>query len=101
MEAFRYAERKTQAFYTANGNIATEHPRIDGEGSAFVLARFGQTASAYTDPAKRALLSQREQLERQIADLKVRKAAMPTDEYRKHLTALLLDLAKTQQELDK
>jgi hypothetical protein len=101
MEAFRYAERKTQAFYAGNGNIATEHPRIDGEGSAFVLARYGQTATAYTDPSKRALLARREQLERQIADLKLRKAAMPTDEYRKRLTALLVDLARTQQELDK
>jgi hypothetical protein len=101
LEAFRYAERKTQAWYAGNGNIATEHPRMEGEGGAFVLARFGQTASAYTDPAKRDLLGRREHLELQIEELKLRKAAMPSDEYKKRLTALLLDLARTQQELDK
>ena len=33
--------------------------------------------------------------------LKFQKAAMPTEEYQKQLQALLLELAKTQAELDK
>ncbi len=101
LEAFKYAEQRTAAFYASQTRLATEHPRIDGNGAAFVLARFGQTAAAQADPAKRRLLAQREQLERRIEELKTRKAAMPSDEYKRLLTSLLVELAKTQQELDK
>lgn len=101
LEAFKYAEQRTAAFYTSQTRLATEHPRIDGNGAAFVLARFGQTAAALDDPAKRGLLARREQLERRIEELKTRKAAMPSEEYKRLLTSLLVELAKTQQELDK
>jgi len=42
-----------------------------------------------------------EQLEQQIDELKYNKAVMPADQYKKQLTALLLELAKTQEELEK
>ena len=41
-------------------------------------------------PEKQALLARREGLERQIDDLKLRKAALPTPEYRKQLQALFV-----------
>ena len=50
---------------------------------------------------KQALLAKREQLEAAIDRLKFQKAAMPTDEYKRQLQALLLDLARTQAEIDK
>jgi hypothetical protein len=56
---------------------------------------------AAKDPAKRELLEKREKIEDQIDDLKFKKAAMPIDEYKKQLQALLLELAKTQAEIDK
>ena len=46
-------------------------------------------------------VAKREDLERRIDDLKLRKAALPTPEYRKQLQSLLIDLAKTQAEIDK
>ena len=39
--------------------------------------------------------------EQQIDQLKYQKAAIPTDQYRSQLQALLLELAKTQEELEK
>jgi hypothetical protein len=57
--------------------------------------------AALKDPAKRALIAKKEDLEQQIDKLKYEKAAMPTPEYKKQLTALLLELAKVQAELDK
>jgi hypothetical protein len=108
LEAFRYAESKTKQFYETNKRLATEHPMIDGgaeQGTAaagrFALLRLGSVQMAANDPAKRALLEKREQLETRIDQLKFQKAAMPTDEYKKQLTALLLELARTQEELDK
>jgi hypothetical protein len=40
-------------------------------------------------------------VEQQIDQLKYKKAALDPDEYKQQLTALLLELAKTQAELDK
>ena len=56
---------------------------------------------AAADPAKRALLTKREQLETDIDKLKFQKAAMPTDQYKRELQVLLLELARTQAEIDK
>jgi len=119
LEAFRYADQKTVLFYTTQTRIATEHALLEdtgkGEGvrapstengqgllaSAFPLLRLGSNASAARDPQKLKLLTQKEELEQQIDRLKYQKAAMPIEDYKKQLGVLLLQLAKTQAELDK
>jgi hypothetical protein len=53
------------------------------------------------DPAKRALIAKKEQLEQQIDALKYQKAAMDPNEYGWQLKGTLLELAKVQEELDK
>jgi hypothetical protein len=107
LEAFKFAETKTKQFYETNKRIATEHPMLDGGDAAgpvnagrFALLRIGSVQKAANDPAKRALLTKREQLEAEIDNLKFQKAAMPTDEYKRQLQKLLLELAKTQEEID-
>ncbi len=75
-----------------------------GEGlllSNFTLIRLGAAQKAYNDPAKRALLAQKEELERKIDTLKYQKLAMSQDDYKTQLTAALLELAKVQDQLDK
>lgn len=104
LEAFRYAEKKTAAFYETEKRLATEHAVLEGEGAgaaAFAVVRLGASAAAARDPAKVALLAKKEQFEQQIDRLKYQKAALPPEEYKKQLAALLLDLARTQEELDK
>ena len=119
LEAFRYAEQKTANFYESQKRLATEHPMLEdtgkgdgvrapsaenGEGllaSRFTLLQIGATQIAATTPEKKALLAKREELEQQIDQLKYQKAAMPAEEYKKQLAALLLELAKTQADLDK
>jgi hypothetical protein len=108
LEAFKFAEAKTKQFYETNKRIATEHPMLDGGDAAgpanagrFALLRIGSIQKAAGDPAKRALLTKREQLEGEIDRLKFQKAAMPTDQYKRQLQALLLELARTQAEIDK
>jgi hypothetical protein len=101
-EAFKYAELKTKQFYETQKRIATEHAVMSGSGDArFSLLRIGSVQAAAQQPEKRALLEAREALERKIDDLKLRKAALPTQQYRQELQTLLLELARTQQELDK
>jgi hypothetical protein len=118
LEAFRYAEHKVTENFDSQKRLATEHavledtgkgegernPGVDnGEGrlaAAFPVVRLGANAAAASDPTKRPLLERKENLEQAIDKLKYDKAAMPADAYRKQLTQLLLDLAKTQEELD-
>ena len=119
LEAFHYAQRKTTEFFDTQKRLATEHSVLEdtgkgegekspsaenGEGKlagAFSLVRLGANAAAARDPAKRAMLDRKEELEQAIDKLKYEKAAMPTDAYKKQLTQLLLELAKIQEELDK
>lgn len=120
LEAFRFAEQKTTKFYETQKRLATEHAVLEdtgkGEGerapspengyglvaSSFPVMRLGTAAAALaSDPKRRELLSRKEELEQEVDRLKYQKAAMPTDEYKKQLGALLLELAKTQAELDK
>ena len=117
MEAFVYATKKTAAFYDSQKRLATEHAVFDDTGSgtpvreagngqgalmsSFTLLRLGTSQQAANDPAKRALLARKEELEQKIDTLKYQKAAMDPDDYKKQLTAALLELAKVQEDLDK
>ena len=119
LEAFTYAEAKTSQFYETQKRLATEHPILEDTGSGdgarkpsaengqglkasqFAVLRIGESQIAANTPEKKELLNKRDELERQIDLLKYQKAAMPVDQYKQQLQALLLDLAKTQAELDK
>ena len=119
LEAFRYAQTKTTEFFDTQKRLATEHSVIEDTGkgmgertataengqgklaAAFTVVRLGANAAAARDPNKRPLLDKKEQLEQAIEKLKFENAAMPAQEYKRQLTQLLLDLAKTQEALDK
>ena len=116
MEAFLYATKKTAAFYDAEKRLATEHAvfndvghgepvreKGNGQGmllSNFTLLRLGASQVALSDPAKRALLDKKEELEQKIDILKYRKAAMDPTDYKRQLTDALVELAKVQEKLD-
>ena len=119
LEAFRYAQRKTADFYDSQKRLATEHSVLEdtgkgdgertpsaenGEGKlagAFTLVRLGANAAAARDPAKRALLDRKEQLEQAIDKLKYEKAGLSADDYKKQLAQLLVQLAQTQEAIEK
>ena len=119
LEAFRYADRKTASFYETNKRIATEHAMLEdtGKGDAvrnpsdengqgtlaarLTLVRFGSAQKAAANPAKQGLMAKKDDIEARIDRLKLEKAAMPVEVYRKQLSALLLELARLQEELDK
>lgn len=123
LEAYRYAQSKTAAYFQQEKLLATEHAMIDDTGAkngvreagpgvsggapgqgllaaAFPVIRPPGETALRADPAKQKLLTKKEQLEAAIDRLKYEKAAMPADEYKKQLTGLLVQLAKTQQEID-
>jgi hypothetical protein len=119
LEAYKYADQKTAQFYESQKRLATEHALLEdtgngdgvrqpsaqnGEGLAaaqFALVRMSAAQSLSKDPAKMALLKQRESLEAKIDQLKYEKASLAADEYKKQLRDLVTQLAKVQAELDK
>jgi len=119
LEAFQYATRKTAAFYATEKRLATEHAvfeeggksapvrdaAADGDAgrmlASFALVRLGGGSETATDPARLALLKQKEQLEQKVDLLKFQRAAMSPEDYRSQLSQTLVALAKVQQELDK
>ena len=119
LEAFRYAQQKTTEFFETQKRLATEHSVIEDTGkgtgertitaengqgklaAVFSVVRLGANAAAARDPNKRPLLDRKEQLEQAIDKLKYDKAAIPAAEYKRQLTQFLLELAKTQEALDK
>jgi len=118
LEAFTYADQKTAQFYETEKRLATEHPMLEDTGqgdgarkpsaengqgllaSRFTMLRIGAAQMAAATPEKKALIEKRESLEEQIDKLKYEKAAMATEQYKQQLQKLLLELAKTQAELD-
>jgi hypothetical protein len=123
LEAFHYAQKKTKEFFDTQKRLSTEHSVLEdtgkgsgvattgngpdpdtGEGklaSTFAVVRLGANAAAAKDPAKKALLDQKEQIETAIDELKYQKAGMAADDYKKQLTRLLLELSRIQVEIDK
>jgi hypothetical protein len=117
LEAFRYAEAKTAEYFKSEKLIATEHAMLSDTGSkegvrdpkpengqgmraaAFALVRPPSQAKA-SNQGTQNLLTKKEELEAAIDKLKYQKAAMPPDEYKRQLSALLLQLARTQAEID-
>jgi hypothetical protein len=102
-EAFHYAQAKTAAFYSDQKRLATEHPQLEDpqKAAAFTLVRYGSAAATITDPAKRELVAKKEDIENKIDALKFEKDLMAPDDYKKQIQALLLELARTQEQIDK
>jgi len=119
LESFTYAQRKTAAYFESEKLLATEHAMIadngraeglrtvsagDREGAlaaAFPLVRPESAVTKNAGPEKQKLVARKENIEAKIDRLKYQKAALAPDVYRQQLSALLLELARTQAEIDR
>ena len=119
LEAFRYAQGKTAAYFESEKLLATEHALLSDSGSkdavrdpkpengqglraaVFPVLRSEAQEAKNVAPAKQKLVAKKEDLEARIDRLKYQKAAMSPDEYKQQLTQLLLELARTQAEIDR
>lgn len=118
LEAFRYAEEKVAAYFNSEKLLSTEHARLTDNGSAeavqdpgpandegllavsFPVMRPPVESAQALSPAKQRLFTKKQSLEAQIDRLKYQKSALPAEEYHQQLTTLLLELARTQAEID-
>ena len=112
LEAFAYAAREVEREYETDRQLLTEHAMLDddgdGEGSRepgdgasdgqlarrmFLGAGTEARSAVASDPALRALLEEKAQIEAGIQALRAAKAQMPLREYEDELETLLVQLA--------
>ena len=106
-EAFEYAKAKVVEAFQKKGLLLTEHATLDdsGEGqlASAVFLGGGQGRSALqvdtSDPELKALADQRDAIDRQIVDLRARKASMDAAAYDAEMEKLLTALALKTKEI--
>ena len=100
-EAFAWAERETADFYSAEGLLATEHPQLVGENTDRVLvSRWQKRPAAATNPVLANLYQQRDDVDREIERLRIRRIGMTDDDYLLAFQQLMLDLGDVQDLID-
>jgi len=100
-EAFDYAERQVKDYFDYEGTLATEHAVLEGALAAqTVLARRGSVAAQQQDPRLASLLHQRDDIDRKIEDLQLRRGQLDTEAYLAQLQSLMIELSLTQGEID-
>ena len=91
-EAFDFAVRGVKGFYEREVRLASEHAQLSGEHAArFVVARLGVVGTGV--PVADANQAERERINNALDALRLRKTALPEDQYNTKLEALLVELA--------
>jgi hypothetical protein len=121
LEAYQYTAQQVEAWYKEQGRLATEHPLLEDTGDATAVARpspangegllaakvslrSASTAlpgAAAASPELHALTAEKQRLEEAIQDLKYRKANLPEAEYGSRMERLLIELAQTNQKINR
>jgi hypothetical protein len=107
LEAFNYADNKVAQAYKQGGLLQTEHAALDdgGEGklagTQFLTARpsDGGLKVDTSDPAMRALVAEREVIQKEIDALRLKKDAVDPARYDQDLERLLTNLALKTREI--
>jgi hypothetical protein len=112
-EAFSYASAGVRQWFDQHGQLPTERPLLDDDGDGVgreaqnpgtdgAMARtiyLGADAALAGNGTLTTLQQKKADLERQIEELKGRKATTPPDQYAGELERLLLELARVSQQI--
>ncbi|MDH3545617.1 MAG: hypothetical protein OEN22_00855 [Gammaproteobacteria bacterium] len=101
-EAFSYAERRVSDYFERNGQLSTEHAKIEGpQADRFPLARLSPARPAgIGDPELGELLERRNALNASIDELRLARDRMPVEEYRSALLEQMLELARLEKAIE-
>lgn len=105
LEAFTFANRKVKGYYEAEKLLASEHAMMTPVSDKTVVASLypvldRQANKSLLASAKGPAAQRAQQLESQIEQLKGTKPTMKPDAYKRQLTALLLELARADAEVN-
>lgn len=98
-EAFTYARTKVVKSYEQAGTLLTEHAAMDDgadgklAGTMFLASSAAAMKVDASDPVMRALVSERDAIDKKVSELKIAKDAMPPARYEQELERLLTELA--------
>ncbi len=113
LEAFDFARRETARHYEEAGRLRTEHALLDddgdrqgtlepgptGDGRLAAVVYLDSPVGREADPAIAALLVRQDSLQRAVATLRGRRAAMDSTAYQHALEDLLLETARVGREI--
>ncbi len=100
-EAFNFADRRVAEIFETNGNLATEHARLDGQRAGrFTLARLDVARPTIEDARLTELTRSRESLSGRIESLRLERENMDMEEYQQALLDLMLELAETEEAIE-
>lgn len=101
-EAFRYAERRVGDYFDREGQLSTEHARLEGTSADRIpLARLGAVRPRPSADSELAELSaRRDALNAEIDELRLARDNMEVDAYRAELLEQMLELARVEDAIE-
>lgn len=100
-EAFAYAQRQVEEHFESQGQLATEHAELVGDGSAqFTLARINPVVISSENPRIVELQEQNLDIDRQIESLQLRRTELENQDYIEQLQELILQSARINEEIE-
>jgi len=100
-EAFSFAERQVDDYFERNGQLATEHPRMEGDrADRFGVARLGSVRPSTDDTVLTELIAERDALNARIESLRLDQENMTLADYRSELLQNMVELAETEEAIE-
>ncbi len=100
-EAFSFAERQVDDYFERNGQLATEHPRLEGErADRFNIARLDSARPASSDAVLAELIAERDALNARIDSLRLEQDNLAPSDYRTRLLQNMIELAETEEAIE-
>ena len=100
-EAFSFAERQVDDYFERNGQLATEHPRMEGDrADRFGVARLGSVRPSTDDTVLTELIAERDALNTRIESLRLDQENMMPADYRSELLRNMVELAETEEAIE-
>lgn len=100
-EAFNFAERQVDDYFERNGQLATEHARLEGSrADRFGLARLGAARATSDDAVLSELIAERDALNAGIDALRLEQPNLAPEVYRSQLLQSMIELAETEEAIE-
>lgn len=100
-EAFDFAERQVGDYFEGNGQLATEHARLEGDrATRMTLARLDTARPEVSDRILEELNGRRVLLNADIEALRNTRPDMSDEEYRRQLLEKMLELAQVEDSIE-
>ena len=100
-EAFSFAERQVDDYFERNGQLATEHPRMEGDrADRFGVARLGTARPGTDDAVLSELNAERDALNARIDALRLEQENLTPEDYRSQLLQNMVELAETEEAIE-